>query len=195
LQEDFLLKGELEPTNEGYALAKIVSAKLCEYIAYEDLSKNYKTIIPCNLYGRHDKYDPRHSHLIPAVIRKIDEAKTEGRKTIDIWGDGTARREFMCAADLADFVFFAIERFDKMPHTLNVGLGRDYSVTEYYKTVAAVIGFSGDFEYDLSKPVGMKQKLLDVKQLNDFGWRYETQLTDGIREAYSFYVERKNNGI
>ena len=189
LREEFMLKGELEPTNEGYALAKIVSAKLCEYIASEDASKNYKTIIPCNLYGRHDKYDPRHSHLIPAVIRKVDEAKTEGKKTIDVWGDGTARREFMCADDLADFVFFAIERFDVMPQNLNVGLGRDYSIIEYYKAVAQVIGFEGSFEHDLSKPIGMKQKLVDIRQLTDFGWHFKTELVDGISKAYSYYKE------
>ena len=197
LREDVLLKGELEPTNEGYALAKIVSAKLCEYISVEDASKNknYKTIIPCNLYGRYDKYDPRHSHLIPSVIRKLDEAKINGEKTVDIWGDGMARREFMCADDLADFVFFAIGRFEEMPHTLNVGLGRDYSINDYYEAVAQVIGFYGKFEHDLSKPVGMKQKLVDVKQLNDFGWHYKTQLSDGISRAYNFYKEGRKNGI
>ena len=195
LREDFVLKGELEPTNEGYALAKIVSAKLCEYIASEDASKNYKTIIPCNLYGRHDKYDPRYSHLIPAVIRKLDEAKTEGKKIIDVWGDGTARREFMCADDLADFVFFAIDRFDKMPQNLNVGLGRDYSIIEYYNAVAQVIGFDGTFEHDLSKPIGMKQKLVDIQQLTDFGWHYKTQLVDGISKAYNYYKEGQNDAV
>jgi GDP-L-fucose synthase len=195
LSEGSILKGELEPTNEGYALAKIVSAKLCEYIVGEDSSKNYKTIIPCNLYGRYDKYDPRHSHLIPSVIRKLDDAKSEGKKTVDIWGDGTARREFMCAGDLADLVFFAIDRFEEMPQNLNVGLGRDYSITEYYEAVALVIGFDGRFEHDLSKPVGMKQKLVDVKKLTDFGWHYKTQLIDGISKAYNFYKEGQNNGV
>ena len=195
LREDSILKGELEPTNEGYALSKIVSAKLCEYIVGEDSSKNYKTIIPCNLYGRYDKYDPRHSHLIPSVIRKLDDAKSEGKKIVDIWGDGTARREFMCAGDLADLVFFAIDRFEKMPQNLNVGLGRDYSITEYYEAIALVTGFEGKFKYDLSKPVGMKQKLVDIQKLNDFGWHYQTQLIDGITRAYSYYKEEKKNGI
>ena len=195
LREDSILKGELEPTNEGYALSKIVSAKLCEYIVGEDSSKNYKTIIPCNLYGRYDKYDPRHSHLIPSVIRKLDDAKSEGKKIVDIWGDGTARREFMCAGDLADLVFFAVDRFEEMPQNLNVGLGRDYSITEYYEAVALVIGFDGSFEHDLSKPVGMKQKLVDVKKLTDFGWHYKTQLIDGISKAYNFYKEGQNIGV
>ena len=195
LIEASILKGELEPTNEGYALAKIVSAKLCEYIAGEDASKNYKTIIPCNLYGRYDKYDPRHSHLIPAVIRKLDNARIEGKKAVDIWGDGMARREFMYAGDLAEFVFFAIDRFEAMPQNLNIGLGRDYSITEYYEAVALAVGFDGLFQHDLSKPVGMKQKLVDIQQLTDFGWHHKTQLIDGIRKAYSFYKEGKNNGV
>lgn len=195
LSEDSILKGELEPTNEGYALAKIVCAKLCEYITSKDSSKNYKTIIPCNLYGRYDKYEPQHSHLIPSVIRKIDDAKNEGKIIVDIWGDGTARREFMFVSDLADLVFYAIDRFKEMPQNLNVGLGQDYSITEYYEAVALVIGFDGRFEYDLSKPVGMKQKLVDVKKLNDFGWHYKTSLIDGISKAYNFYKEEKNHGI
>jgi GDP-L-fucose synthase len=195
LREDYVLKGGLEPTNEGYALAKIASAKLCEYIASEDVSKNYKTIIPCNLYGRHDKYDPQHSHLIPAVIRKLSEAKTEGKEIIDIWGDGTARREFMCASDLADFVFFAIDRFNNMPQNINVGIGQDYSITEYYEAVAKVVNFTGDFEYDLSKPVGMKKKLVDIQKLTDFGWHSKTQLIEGITRAYNFYKQGQNNGI
>jgi len=190
LREDFLLKGELEPTNEGYALAKIVSAKLCEYIVSEDPRKNYKTIIPCNLYGRYDKYDPRHSHLIPAVIRKLDDAKTEGKKVVDIWGDGMARREFMYAGDLADFIFFAIDKFKEMPQNLNVGLGRDHSVNEFYDVIASVVGFDGAFEHDLSKPVGMKQKLVDIKLLTDFGWHPKIQLIDGISQAYDFYKQR-----
>lgn len=197
LKESDVLKGELEPTNEGYALAKIVSAKLCEYISAEDLNKykQYKTIIPCNLYGRYDTYNLRQSHLIPSVIRKLDEAKNNETKDVDIWGDGTARREFMYVGDLVDFVFFAIDRFEEMPKTLNVGIGKDYSINEYYETAAKVIGFSGNFKHDLSKPVGMKQKLVDVRKLNEFGWHYKTNLSDGIRKAYKFYQEEKTNGI
>ena len=195
LNESLILQGELEPTNEGYALAKIVSTRLCEYIVREDSTKNYKTIIPCNLYGRHDKYGKTNSHLIPAVIRKIHEAKVAGSKTVSIWGDGTARREFMNAADLAGFIYFAIDRLEKIPQNLNVGLGRDYSIDEYYHAVASVVGFDGSFEYDLNKPVGMHQKLVDISQLEAFGWTYKTELIDGITQAYEFYKEGLNNGI
>ena len=131
LAEDLILKGELEPTNEGYAIAKVTSTRLCEYIRKEDESFCYKTVIPCNLYGKYDKFDPKHSHMIPAVIRKLYEAKLAGLKEIDIWGDGEARREFMYAEDLADFIFYAIPKLDEMPQNINVGLGHDYTINEY----------------------------------------------------------------
>jgi GDP-L-fucose synthase len=189
LDENLILKGELEPTNEGYALAKIVASRLCEYIVREDPNKNYKTVIPCNLYGRHDKYDEVNSHLIPAVIKKIHEAKLAGTKTVSIWGDGSARREFMTAKDLADFIYFAINRLEIMPQNINVGLGHDYSISDYYHAVAAVVGFEGNFEYDLTKPIGMQKKLVDISNLKSFGWNYKTELQDGISEAYKFFKE------
>lgn len=191
LSEDMILKGELEPTNEGYALAKIASTRLCEYINREDTDYLYKTVIPCNLYGRHDKFDPNHSHMIPAVIRKISEAKEQGKETIDIWGDGLARREFMYAGDLADFVFYAISKFEEMPQNINVGLGHDYTINEYYETIAEIIGFDGRFEHDLSKPVGMKQKLIDDALLKKFGWSYRTSLKEGIQNTYEFFSYSK----
>ncbi|MDD5123609.1 GDP-L-fucose synthase [Methylovulum sp.] len=188
LSEELILKGELEPTNEGYALAKATSTRLCEYISREDPSYLYKTVIPCNLYGRHDKFDPKHSHMIPSVIKKIADAKREGKQTIDIWGDGLARREFMYAGDLADFIFYAIPRFENMPQNINVGLGHDYTINEYYDAVSNVIGFDGEFIHDLSKPVGMKQKLIDDAKLREFGWKYTTTLEAGIKKTYDYYV-------
>lgn len=195
LDEDMVLKGELEPTNEGYALAKIVTSRLCSYISTEQPSKIYKTVIPCNLFGRHDKYDPKHSHLLPAVINKIYEAKLSNDPVVTIWGDGTARREFMYAQDFADFLFFAIKNIDNMPNTLNVGLGYDYTIMEYYQAVAEVVGFIGDFKFDYSKPVGVKQKLIDVTKLKNLGWEHKTSLTDGIAGAFEFYKESLKNGI
>ncbi|MCF8007670.1 MAG: GDP-L-fucose synthase [Methylovulum sp.] len=188
LAEELILKGELEPTNEGYALAKTTSTRLCEYINREDSSYLYKTAIPCNLYGRHDKFDPKHSHMIPSVIKKIADAKRKGKQVIDIWGDGLARREFMYAGDLADFIFYAIPRFENMPQNINVGLGHDYTINEYYEVASAVIGFEGEFSHDLSKPVGMKQKLIDDTKLREFGWKYSTSLEAGIKKAYDYYI-------
>ena len=193
LSEDLILKGELEPTNEGYALAKITSTRLCEYINKENTNRLYKTIIPCNLYGRFDKFDPNHSHMIPSVIRKLDEAQKNRKKEIDIWGNGEARREFMYAEDLAEFVFYAIDNFEKMPQNLNVGLGTDYTINEYYQAVAEVVGFSGSFKHDLTKPVGMKQKLIDDERLKEFGWAYKTELKAGIQKTYEFYLREYCN--
>jgi GDP-L-fucose synthase len=191
LAEDLILKGELEPTNEGYAIAKITSTRLCEYINREDSSFEYKTVIPCNLYGKHDKFDPKHSHMIPAVIKKIADAKAIRLPSIDIWGDGLARREFMYAEDLANFVNFAIQKFSDMPQNINVGLGHDYTINEYYETIADVIGYQGEFVHDLTKPVGMKQKLIDDTQLKAFGWHYQTKLKDGLRQTYQHYLEQR----
>ncbi|OIP99117.1 MAG: GDP-fucose synthetase [Zetaproteobacteria bacterium CG2_30_46_52] len=186
LSEELILKGELEPTNEGYALAKVAGTRLCEYIHREDSSFQYKTVIPCNLYGRFDKFDPKHSHMIPAVIKKLSDAKDA--KQIDIWGDGLARREFMYAGDLADFIFYAISKFEAMPQNINVGLGHDYTINEYYQEIANVVGFKGEFIHDLSKPVGMKQKLINDAKLKLFGWKYKTKLSDGLKKCYAYYI-------
>jgi len=187
LKEQMILQGELEPTNEGYAIAKIGVAKLCEYICKSNSARNYKTIIPCNLYGKYDKYDPAHSHMIPAVIKKLDDAKNSNQAVISIWGDGTARREFMSASDLADFIFYAVDKTELLPQYMNVGLGYDYSILDYYKEISEVVGYDGEFNFDTSKPVGMKQKLVDISKLESFGWRHNLSLREGLIEAYQFY--------
>ncbi len=192
LSEDMILKGELEPTNEGYALAKIFAMKLCEYIQKEDSRFEYKTLIPCNLYGEHDKFAPEHSHLIPAIIHKIHLAKVNGLSKVEIWGDGKARREFMLASDLADCVMTCVEQFSKVPNLMNVGLGFDYSVNEFYQTAAKVIGYQGEFYHDLSKPTGMQQKLVSVSRLTEFGWKPKTTLADGMKKTYEFYLKQFN---
>lgn len=191
LQEELILTGELEPTNEGYALAKVATTRLCEYINKENGSYLYKTVIPCNLYGRHDKFDPKHSHMIPAVVRKLFEAKNAGKEEVDIWGDGLARREFMYAGDLADFIFYAIRNFEKMPQNINVGLGHDYTINEYYAEIAKVVGYQGEFLHDLTKPVGMKQKLIDDSKLEAFGWHYKTSLQEGLKQTFKFFKENE----
>ena len=192
LTEDLILTGELEPTNEGYALAKIITLRLCEYIHKEDNSFQYKTFIPCNLFGRFDKFNPGYSHLIPAIIHKVHMAKVNQEQSVEIWGDGTARREFMYAGDLADAIIRALTRFDSTPDLMNIGLGFDYSINEYYETVSKVIGWYGSFLYDLSKPVGMKKKLVSTVRQKDWGWEAPTSLEKGIALAYSFYLGASN---
>jgi len=193
LREEMVLQGELEPTNEGYALAKITTARLCEYISREEPQYQYKTLIPCNIYGRWDKFDPYHGHMIPAVIRKLHEAKQSGRRTVDIWGDGNARREFMYAGDLADCIVNAIDRFDSLPVVMNVGLGHDRSIDEYYKEIASVVGYQGAFTHDLAKPVGMKQKLVSVERLINWGWKAKTDLQKGLSATYAFFKQQVQN--
>jgi GDP-L-fucose synthase len=188
LSEDFILKGELEPTNEGYAIAKVTSTRLCEYINRENKSFLYKTVIPCNLYGKYDKFDSKHSHMIPAVIRKINNAKNNILNSIDIWGDGLSRREFMYAADFADFVYYAIDNFEVMPQNINVGLGHDYTINEYYQKIADVVGYQGKFTHDLSRPTGIQQKLIDDTRLKEFGWQYQTTLEQGIQKTYEYFL-------
>ena len=188
LKEEYVLQGELEPTNEGYALAKMSVLRMCEYITRQFPDYQYKTLIPCNLYGRHDKFSPKNSHMIPAVIRKIHEAKLSGTKTIDIWGDGTARREFMYAGDLADGMAYVVDNFEKIPVLMNIGLGYDYTVDEYYKTISEVIGWSGEFKHDLTKPAGMKQKLVDITRQTEIGWKPKTSLKEGVKKTYDYFL-------
>ena len=189
LKEEVILTGELEPTNEGYAIAKLVALRLCQYIRREDPTFVYKTLIPCNLYGPHDKFDPAASHLVPAVINKVHAAKLTGAPTVEIWGDGSARREFMYVGDLADAIFKAAADLDDLPDLMNVGVGADHSINEYYEAVRRVIGWTGDFTHDLARPVGMKQKLCDTAGQTRWGWQPATLLDAGIEKTYQHYLK------
>lgn len=190
LREASILDGALEPTNEGYALAKIVAQRLCHYVSASTPDLSYKTLIPCNIYGRFDHFDPTAAHLVPAVIRKIHDAKVAGDTKVVVWGDGTARREFMYAADLADAILSAARDFDRIPAIMNIGLGHDHSIIDYYRAVAEVVGWKGEFAFDSSKPTGMKQKLVDTSRQEAWGWRPATSLHDGIAATYDFYLDQ-----
>jgi len=189
LTEDMVLSGALEPTNEGYAIAKIATAKLCEYVTRENPALQYKTLIPCNLYGRHDSFDPVRSHLIPAILHKMHVALTRGEKSVEIWGDGNARREFMYAGDLADAIIRSLEDFSAIPPTMNVGLGFDYTINEYYQAAAEVVGYPGNFHHDLGRPVGMARKLVDVRLQTEWGWEPRHTLREGMARTYAYYLE------
>jgi GDP-L-fucose synthase len=191
LKEEMVLTGKLEPTNEGYALSKCITARLAEYISYEDKLFQYKTLIPCNIYGRFDKFDPKHSHMLPAIITKLHDAKEKNIDSIDIWGDGTARREFMYAEDLADCLVKSVYNFDTLPPLMNIGIGSDHTINEYYQSIADVIGYKGKFSHDLSKPVGMQQKLVSVEKSTIWGWSYKTSLDEGIAKTYEYFLTTK----
>lgn len=192
LKEEYTLKAELEPTNEGYALAKLSILKMCEYISKECDGFEYKTLIPCNLYGKYDKFGEKNAHMIPSIIRKIHQAKEESVSSVEIWGDGNARREFMYASDLADCIAYCISNWGKVPVLMNVGLGYDYTVNEYYEAVKKMLGYTGEFTHDLTKPVGMKKKLLDVTRAKEIGWIAKTSLEDGVKQTYQYYLETIN---
>ena len=190
LTEDMILKGELEPTNEGYALAKVATLRLCQFASAPGTGRRYKTIIPCNLYGPWDNFDLQSAHLIPAIIHKVHRAKVDGLPTVEIWSDGQARREFMYVGDLAEAVHRMALGFDSAPPLMNIGLGVDHTVLDYYRAVADVIGWQGEFTFDLSKPAGMRRKVVDVSRQSTWGWQASTPLADGMRSAYQFFLER-----
>lgn len=189
LCEEDILSGKLEPTNEGYALAKIITTRLAEYISQEHTQLSYKTLIPCNLYGRYDKFDPKYSHMIPAIIHKIHIAKINRESSVEIWGSGQARREFLFAGDLANAVFKAIDEFDKIPSLLNIGLGYDYTIDEYYQKAAEVIGYKGKFSHNPNKPEGMQRKLSNIEKAVKWGWKHTHTLEDGLQKTYQYYLQ------
>lgn len=198
MTEDSLFTGPLEPTNEGYAIAKTAIQRACQYINQENKNNNYKTYIPCNLFGRHDHFDPETSHLLPAIIRKVHLAKEEikktGKATIEIWGSGDPRREVMDAADLADFIFFSLNIYDKVPDVLNVSPGEDMSIQWLYYTIASYLLEEKDknkitWKNLRDKPDGMFRKLSCVKKMLSCGWQPPTSFEDSIVKAYKYFLD------
>ena len=187
IAEDALLTGRFEPTNEGYGLAKATIARLCQYISALGQGFHYKTMIPCNLYGAYDKFDPERSHLVPAIIHKIAQAKKHNHDSIEIWGDGEARREFLYAGDLAEAVIKAIKDFENLPPLMNLGIGRDYSINDYYQMTADALGANVSFTHDLTKPVGIKRKLTDITLMRQWGFQPQTPFEIGVAKSYEYY--------
>ncbi len=186
MKENCLLTSELEPTNEAYALAKISGLKYCEY-----LNRQYHTdfisLMPTNLYGPNDNYHPTHSHVLSALIRRFHEAKLNGATEVVCWGDGTPMREFLYVDDLADLCVFLMNNYSDN-ETVNAGTGKEVSIKELTSLVAKVVGYEGEIKWDTSKPNGTPRKLLDVSKSRALGWRYKTELEDGIRLAYEDFL-------
>lgn len=188
LKESSLLTGELEPTNEPYAIAKIAGIKLCESYN-QQYGRQYISVMPTNLYGINDNYDLNNSHVLPALIRKAHEAAQRGDKSLVVWGTGTPMREFLYADDLADACVYLMDQGYDGP-LINIGSGTDVTIRQLAETVVKVVGFKGDLAFDTSKPDGTPRKLMDVSRLTDLGWRAKTSLEDGIRFAYQDYQSK-----
>jgi len=191
IQESSLLSGPLEPTNEGYALAKIAGLKLCEKYR-EQYNKNFISAMPTNLYGPGDNFHPDHSHVIPGLIRRFHEAKRDNLPTVTIWGSGQPRREFLYVDDLANALVFLMNEYEG-GETINVGCGEDLTIRELATIVQEVVGYTGTLTFDTSKPDGTPRKLLDTSKINALGWKPITDLRKGLREAYSW--AQSNNAL
>ncbi len=188
LKEEYLLSGELEPTNEPYAIAKIAGIKMCD--AYRaQYGCNFISVMPTNLYGDNDNYDLNNSHVLPALIRKFHEAKSNDINEVIIWGSGNPRREFLHADDLADACFFLMKEFDGAGF-VNIGSGQDITINELATIIKNIIGYSGKTTHDMSKPDGTPRKLLDISKLKKMGWSPKISLEQGIKDAYYNYLSK-----
>ena len=190
MKEEHLLTGLLEPTNEPYAIAKIAGIKMCG--AYNSqYGANFMSAMPTNLYGPGDNYDLKNSHVLPALIRKMHEAKVQGAKEVTVWGSGTPRREFLYSDDVADASVFLMERYNAgdIGEFVNIGVGEEVTIRQAAELIADVVGFHGQLVFDSSKPDGMPRKLLDVSRLQALGWKARTGFRDGIAKAYADYLK------
>lgn len=186
IKESSLLSSSLEPTNEGYALAKISGLKYCEYLN-KQYGTDYISIMPTNLYGPNDNYHPTHSHVIPALIRRLHEAKEKSLTEITCWGDGSPLREFLYVDDLANLCVFLMNHY-RGNDTINAGTGKELSIKKLTELIAQVIGYQGEIKWDISKPNGTPRKLLDISKTKQLGWTYTTELEDGIKLAYEDFL-------
>lgn len=199
MSESALLTGTLEPTNEPYAVAKIAGIKLCESYNRQ-YGRDYRSVMPTNLYGPHDNFHPENSHVIPALLRRFHEAKLNGDKEVVAWGSGRPMREFLHVDDMASASIHVMEldkatydaNTEPMLSHINVGTGVDCTIRELVETVARVTGFEGEIEFDASKPDGSPRKLMDVSRLGSLGWRYSYSLEDGLKDAYQWFLDNQS---
>ncbi|RYG18972.1 MAG: GDP-L-fucose synthase [Chitinophagaceae bacterium] len=186
LKEEYLLTGLLEETNEPYAIAKIAGIKMCD--AYRaQYGCNFISVMPTNLYGYNDNYHPQNSHVLPALIRRFDEAKKSNAEEVVIWGSGKPMREFLFADDLADACYFLMQTYNK-PHLINIGTGEDLTIKDLALLIQKVVGFEGNITFDESKPDGTPRKLMDVTKLHNLGWKHQINLEKGLNLAYQDYL-------
>ncbi|MBU3157942.1 GDP-L-fucose synthase family protein [Clostridium estertheticum] len=187
IKEEYLLSGYLEPTNEGYAIAKIAGLKMCQFYK-KQYGDNFISCMPTNLYGSNDNYDLNNSHVMPALIRKFHEAKVNNESVVEIWGTGKPLREFLYVDDMADACVYLMENYDGEEH-VNVGTGKELTIGELAEMVKRVVGFTGELMFNGEKPDGTKRKLLDVSKLEGTGWKYKVEIEDGVRMEYEWFRE------
>jgi GDP-L-fucose synthase len=188
LKEEYLLTGLLEDTNEPYAIAKIAGIKMCD--AYRaQYGCNFISAMPTNLYGYNDNYHPQNSHVLPALIRKFDEAKRNGDETVSIWGSGKPMREFLFADDLATACYFLMQAYSE-PHLINIGTGEDLTIKDLALLIQETVGYEGKLTFDSTKPDGTPRKLMDVSKLHSLGWKHQIELKEGLKLAYQDYLAR-----
>lgn len=187
IKEEYLLSGYLEPTNEGYAIAKIAGLKMCQFFKRQ-YGDNFISCMPTNLYGPNDNYDLNNSHVMPALIRKFHEAKVNNDALVEVWGTGKPLREFLYVDDMADACVFLLENYDGEEH-VNVGTGKELTIGELAEMVKRVVGFKGELVFNSDKPDGTMRKLLDVSKLEGTGWKYKVELEDGVKMAYKWFKE------
>lgn len=193
IEENSLLGGPLEPTNEAYAIAKIAGIKLCQ--AYRrQYGDNFIAAMPTNLYGPNDNYHPEHSHVIPGLLRRFHEAKLQNKPEITIWGTGTPRREFLYSDDLAEACIFLMKKYNE-PEIINIGTGEDITIAELAQLIARITGYQGKLNFDPSKPDGTPRKLLNVSKINALGWKYTTSLEEGLTQAYQSWLESPSHAL
>jgi len=190
INEESLLSGPLEPTNEWYAIAKIAGLKLCKAYALQ-YKRNFISAMPTNLYGPGDNFDVKSGHVLPGLINKIHYAKQQNKKSVTIWGTGKPKREFLFVDDLVDALVFLMKNYNKSDH-INVGSGNEVSILNLAKVIAKVIGFKGKFIFDKSKPDGTPRKFINSKKINFLGWKSKTNLLDGIKLTYEWYLKNKS---
>lgn len=187
IKEEYLLTGKLEPTNEGYAIAKIAGMKLCEKI-FEQYGKVFISCMPTNLYGQNDNYDPENSHVISALMRRIHEAKMANSKQVTIWGTGNVLRDFLYVDDMAEAVFLIMDKYDKKQF-LNIGSGNEINIKDLALLIKEVVGFKGELFFDTTKPDGMPRKLLDISKISELGWKPKIELKEGLEKTYKYFIE------
>jgi GDP-L-fucose synthase len=190
IREDYLLTGELEPTNQWYAVAKIAGLKLCEALK-KQYGRDYVSLMPTNLYGPRDNFDLETSHVVPAMIRKFHEARENGHQPVILWGSGNPKREFLHVQDLAEAILFAVEN-NLEGNIYNVGTGKDLSIKELAQLIQKIVGHQGEINWDISKPDGTPRKLLDVSKMHAEGWHHRRELKEGLEDTYRWFLENEN---